>query len=222
MKKILLSLFAITLLSACNQQKQNIDEGTNTNELPEIMQFTIPETVSAVSNNWDITVNWEAVQLSWPKLQVWDTLMDVPLDDKADYFDQVETASINDYSWYRLIETVPSLDTPVCTMQTKQLEFAAWEFPEISFIIISNDTPFALQRFCSANSIDNLKVFSDARTREFGRQNWLLLEQYGLLTRSIMIINENNEIEYIEYANEVTEQLDLLNALAKLKQLTNQ
>jgi thiol peroxidase len=52
-------------------------------------------------------------------------------------------------------------------MQTKQLEFAAQEFTDITFLIISNDTPFALQRFCSANGIDNLQVFSDARTREF-------------------------------------------------------
>jgi len=102
-------------------------------------------------------------------------------------------------------------------MQTKQLEFAAKEFEDITFIVVSNDTPFALQRFCSANGIDNLQVMSDARTREFGKQNGLYLEDYALLTRSIMIINSENIIEYIEYANEVTSELDLMNALAYLK-----
>lgn len=104
-------------------------------------------------------------------------------------------------------------------MQTKQLEFAAKEFSDVTFIVISNDTPFALQRFCSANGIDNLKVFSDARTREFGKQNKLFLSEYSLLTRSIMIVDENNTIKYIEYANEVTSELDLMNALAFLKNI---
>ncbi|MDA9129060.1 peroxiredoxin [Candidatus Gracilibacteria bacterium] len=185
------------------------------------MSFTIPEEIVIIDNSGDITVNGEAVTLSGEKLEVGDVITDVPLDKRADFFDQVELGSIDDFSGYRLIETVPSLDTPVCTMQTKQLEFAAGEFPDITFIIVSNDTPFALQRFCSANGIDNLQVMSDARTREFGIENSLYLEDYGLLTRSIMIINPDNEIEYIEYANEVTSELDLMNALAYLKSVTN-
>lgn len=138
---------------------------------------------------------------------------------RADYFDEVETTSLSDFSGYKLIETVPSLDTPVCTMQTKQLEFATSQFPEVEFIVVSNDTPFALQRFCNANGIDNLTVLSDARTREFGIKNSLYLPDYALLTRSIMIVDENNVIQYIEYANEVTSELDLMNALAFLKSL---
>jgi len=72
----------------------------------------------------------------------------------------------------------------------------------------------------NANGIDNLTVVSDARTREFGTQNSLLLTDYSLLTRSIMIVDENNVIKYIEYANEVTSELDLMNALAYLKSIT--
>ena len=146
--------------------------------------------------------------------------MDVELDMRADYFDQVDTTLLSDYPGYKLIETVPSLDTPVCTMQTKQLEFASSEFEDVTFIVISNDTPFALQRFCHANGIDNMKVFSDARTREFGTQNSLFMSEYGLLTRSIMIVDADNVIQYIEYANEVTSELDLMNALAFLKNVT--
>lgn len=183
------------------------------------MIFEIPENYVEVDNSGPITVNGNVVSLSWEKLKVWDTLKSAILDEKADYFDQVGTGAIEDFTGYKLIETVPSLDTPVCTMQTKQLEFAAKQFWDINFIVISNDTPFALQRFCSANSIENLQVFSDARTREFSTQNGLLLEDYGLLTRSIMIIDENNIIQYIEYANEVTSELDLMNALAFLQNI---
>jgi len=181
------------------------------------MSFEIPNSYNEISNSWAITVNGEEVTLSWEKLKVGDTLQDSILDMRADYFDQVTTTSLSEYSGYKLIETVPSLDTPVCTMQTKQLEFATGEFPDIEFIVISNDTPFALQRFCNANGIDNLTVLSDARTREFWVKNSLFLPDYSLLTRSIMIVNEDNKIEYIEYANEVTSELDLMNALAFLK-----
>ncbi len=210
MKKNILWVLSIVLLWGCS----TVDTSENSS-----MLFEIPDSYTQISNSWAITVNGEPTSLSGEKLQVWDKLTDVSLDMKADYFDQVETTLLADYPWYKLIETVPSLDTPVCTMQTKQLEFAAGEFKNITFIVISNDTPFALQRFCSANGINNLKVFSDARTRQFWTENSLLLTQYWLLTRSIMIVDENNVIQYIEYASEVTSELDLMNALAYLKSI---
>ena len=207
MKKILILVCTTMILISC---------GNNT-QLPEYKTFEIPESYTQVDNTWAITVWWNEISLSGEKLKVWDKISDVTLDMKADYFDQVWTGSLSQFAWYKLIETVPSLDTPVCTKQTKQLEFAAGEFKDVTFIVISNDTPFALQRFCSANGIDNLKVFSDARTREFWLQNWLLMTDYNLLTRAIMIVNNENVIEYIEYASEVTSELDLMNALAYLK-----
>lgn len=212
MKKIsLILLLALITLTACNRSDSHTGD---------MLSFDIPTDFTQVSNSGAITVNGDEVNLSWDKLQVGDTLTDTVLDMRADYFDQVETTSLSDFPGLKLIETVPSLDTPVCTMQTKQLEFATTEFPEIDFIVISNDTPFALQRFCNANGIDNLTVVSDARTREFWTQNSLLLTDYSLLTRSIMIVDENNVIQYIEYANEVTSELDLMNALAFLKSIT--
>lgn len=209
MSKILVVFVTFILLTSCSFVKEP--------ELPVSMGFNIPETYSEIDNRNAITVNGVEVKLAWDKLEIWDILKDVTLDNKADFFDKVSTWSLSDFKWYKLIQTVPSLDTPVCTMQTKQLEFAAWEFENVTFIVVSNDTPFALQRFCSANSINNLKVFSDARTREFWKQNGFLLEDYSLLTRSVMIVDENNIIQYIEYADEVTSELDLMNALAFLK-----
>ena len=191
MKKVLITLILAIAFTSCGAEKSN--EVNVEDTIPLGMEFTIPETVSEVSNSWAITVNGEAVKISGERLEVWDVLTDVTLDNKADFFDQVWTASINDYKWYKLIETVPSLDTPVCTKQTKQLEFAAKEFPNVDFLVISNDTPFALQRFCAANSINNLQVFSDARTREFWAKNGLLLEDYSLLTRAIMVVDAAND-----------------------------
>ncbi len=181
--------------------------------------LNIPETYVTHETPDTLTVKGENVILQWELLRVWDVLQDVSLDMRADYFDEVESTLLSDSPWVKLIQTVPSLDTPVCTFQTKQLEAAAKRFTDTQFITISNDTPFALQRFCSANSIDNLVTLSDARTREFWEKNNFLLPEYGLLTRSIMIVDENLEILYIEYAQEVTSELNLENALSFLQKL---
>lgn len=181
--------------------------------------LSIPETFSPALETPDITVNGEKVALEGERLIVGSTLQDAELDMKAPYFDVVTQTKISDFSGYKVIETVPSLDTPVCTFQTKQLEAATKMFPDIEFLIVSNDTPFALERFCSANGIANLTVMSDARTREFGKKNGLYLPQYALLTRSIMIVDENLKVVYVDYAEEVTKELNLENALAYLKSL---
>lgn len=183
------------------------------------MALSIPETHTPAVETPDITVNGQKVDLSGERLKMGDTLKDLELDMKAPYFDVVTKTQVSKFKGYKLIETVPSLDTPVCTFQTKQLEAATKLFPDIEFLIVSNDTPFALERFCSANGIDNLTVLSDARTREFGKQNGLYLPAYGLLTRSIMIVDENMKIVYIDYAEEVTKELNLENALAYLQSL---
>lgn len=202
-------LFTIILSSCFNQ-----------NEDFEWFLLEIPETYNEAIETPDITVKWVKVELEGDRLQIWDLLTDVLLDKKADFFDEVDTTKIWDYTWYRIIQSVPSLDTPVCTLQTKQLEAAAKLFPDVTFFIVSTDTPFALQRFCSANSINNLVVLSDARTREFWKENGLFLPEFWILSRAVFIINNKNEIVYVDYAEEVTDQLDLLNALAFLKSLT--
>lgn len=204
-------LLSVILISSCSWW----DIKTSENEIV----LNIPEThIIPEVPEW-LTVKGENIVLQWELLQVWDTLQDVFLDMRADYFDEVEATLLSDYPWMKLIQTVPSLDTPVCTFQTKQLEAAAKRFSDSQFITVSNDTPFALQRFCSANGIDNLLTLSDARTREFWEKNNFLLPQYGLLARSIMIVDENLEILYIEYADEVTSELNLENALSFLQSM---
>lgn len=208
MKHLIFLLFSLLLLSSCTLGKE---------KSAEVFSLDIPDSFSWAFESEPITVQGKPVTLAGTRLKVGDTLKDIVLDTKAPYFDTVGTGSVSQYSGYRVIETVPSLDTPVCTMQTKQLESAAKMFSDVTFVIVSHDTPFALERFCAANAIKNLVVYSDARTREFGKQNGLFLPQYWLLTRSIIIIDADMKVVYVDYAEEVTDELDLVNALAYLK-----
>lgn len=204
-------VFSALSLVSCEKSSENISPDTE-----KVSFLTIPDSYTGAVETAPITVDGQEITLVSNRLTLGDTLKDIPLDHKADYFNEVNTGSISQYAGYKVIETVPSLDTPVCTMQTKQLEEAAEKFPEIPFFVISNDTPFALQRFCAANGIENVHVLSDARTRDFGTQNGLFMPEFGLLARSIMIVNDKLEIVYIDYAEEVTDELDLGNALAFL------
>ncbi|MCH8518540.1 thiol peroxidase [Candidatus Gracilibacteria bacterium] len=205
------TMFFLIVFASCSS-------GISENQEEQIV-LNIPDNYTVFEVPDSITVQGGGVNLAGELLMVGDVLEDVILDKRADYFDEVDSTRLSDYAGIKLIQTVPSLDTPVCTLQTKQLEAAAEKFSDTQFITISNDTPFALQRFCSANKIDNLVTLSDARTREFGQENSFLLPEYGLLTRAIMIVDESLEILYIEYAEEVTHELNLENALAFLQSL---
>lgn len=189
-----------------------------------VVEFTIPDTHKPSTDLWYVTVGGQQTPLAGSgQLQVGDTLTLSTLYGTSPYFDEEHPVSIDSFTGqYMVIETVPSLDTPVCTLQTKQLEFAAKKFPQTQFLVLSNDTPFALKRFCLENSIDNLQTLSDARTSDFARANKLLMTDYNLFARTIMVVDQNQQVLYIDYADEVTDQVDILNALAFLESLINQ
>ncbi|NCQ82560.1 hypothetical protein GW750_07390 [bacterium] len=84
---------------------------------------------------------------------------------------------------------------------------------------MSHDTPFALKRFSTDNKIYNAKPLSDSRRKEFALSNGLYMNEYNLMARAIIIVDDNLEVLYVDYADEVTDAVDLLNAFAFLKEL---
>lgn len=165
-----------------------------------------------------ITVNdiWVSID---NRIQVWSTIIDIPLDQPTWTFDTIEELQLSGLEWYTMIYSLPSLDTPVCTKQTKQIEFAGKEFEDSNFVTISHDMPFALERFCGDNNISNVLTLSDGRTKKFAQENWLYMNEFDLMTRAIVIIDDAMEVLYVDYADEVTQDVDLLNAFAFLKTL---
>jgi len=120
-----------------------------------------------------------------------------------------------------LISVVPSLDTGVCSIQTKKFNKAVEKLPENTVLLtISNDLPFAQKRFCQQEKVDNISVLSDAVWRDFGMQYGLLIKDMGLLTRAIFLINAKQQVVYKELVenlsnhpnyDEALEQVALLN-----------
>jgi thiol peroxidase len=122
----------------------------------------------------------------------------------------------------RLFSVVPSLDTPVCSIQTRKFdkEIAALG-DKVACYTISLDLPFAQARFCgdSANPIKNVKTLSDAHDQSFGKNYGVLLEGLAvpLLTRSVFVVDKAGTVAYVEYVSEVTSEPNYEAALAALK-----
>ncbi|QOL24498.1 thiol peroxidase [Thalassotalea sp. LPB0316] len=120
-----------------------------------------------------------------------------------------------------LISVVPSLDTGVCSIQTKRFNEEVQNLPDdIVMLTISNDLPFAQKRFCKMENIDSVKVLSDAVWRDFGQKYGLLIKDMGLLTRAIFIVESNGTIAYKELVENISSHPDYDMALSTLKALS--
>ncbi|MDI6784103.1 MAG: thiol peroxidase [bacterium] len=117
----------------------------------------------------------------------------------------------------KLISVVPSLDTPVCELQTKRFNEEATKLSsDIEVLTISMDLPFAQHRFCESYKIDRVQVLSDHRDASFGLAYGVLIKELRLLARSIFIIDKQDTVRYIEIVKEITSHPDYEKALAEL------
>jgi thiol peroxidase len=120
----------------------------------------------------------------------------------------------------KIITSFPSLDTPVCDLQVKEFnKRAAGLSGETVVLGISKDLPFAQQRFCESFEIKNVRVFSDYQTSSFGINYGLLVKELNLLARSVLIVDQNDALRYIQIVEELTtppDYEDVLNNLAEI------
>jgi thiol peroxidase len=117
-----------------------------------------------------------------------------------------------------LISVVPSLDTGVCSIQTKRFNDEAATLPKnITTLTISNDLPFAQKRFCDTQGVDSMTVLSDSVWRDFGTKYGVLIKNMGLLTRAIFIINNQGKIVYKELVANISQQPNYDKALTQVR-----
>lgn len=118
----------------------------------------------------------------------------------------------------QVIVVVPSLDTPVCAAETRKFnEEAAKSNAEV--IVVSMDLPFAMGRFCTTEGIENLKVGSDFRNKDFANAYGVLIADgplAGVTCRAIFVTNANGEVTYKEICPEITEEPNYDAALAAI------
>ncbi len=118
------------------------------------------------------------------------------------------------------ISVVPSLDTPVCQIQTKKFnqELAALG-ERVNAVTVSLDLPFAMNRFCGAEGITNLKTASDYQDRSFGRNWGMLIDELKILARGVFVLDKDGKVTYAELVKEVASEPNYDAALKALKSL---
>ena len=134
---------------------------------------------------------------------------------------QFEPRSLNDYQGKAiLLSVVPSLDTGVCSIQTKHFnEKVASEFPQVAMLTVSTDLPFAQKRYCAAEGIDKLETLSDAVWRDFGEQYGLLIKDMGLLSRAVLVLDKDHKVIYKQLVSDLSKEPNYDHAIRALNSL---
>jgi thiol peroxidase len=118
----------------------------------------------------------------------------------------------------RLISVVPSIDTPVCDLQTRRFNQEAAKLPDsIAVLGVSMDLPFAQGRWCKLAATDKIKLASDYQDHAFGRAYGVFIKELKFLSRAIFVIGTDDKIRYVEYVREIARHPDYEKVLEFLK-----
>ena len=119
-----------------------------------------------------------------------------------------------------IISVFPSVDTSVCALQNKRFNKEASELHgDVEILSISVDLPFAQKRFCAAEGIERVHVYSDYMNLDFGMKYGFVIKELRLLSRGVVVIDKKGMIRYIEYVPEVTHEPDYNAAVKAVKEL---
>jgi len=119
-----------------------------------------------------------------------------------------------------IISSVPSLDTPVCDMETRRFNQEAGILGEdVAILTISMDLPFAQKRWCGAAGVDKVITLSDHREASFGNGYGVLIKELRLLARAVFVIDRKGVIRYVQLVRELTQEPDYEAVLRAVKEV---
>lgn len=162
------------------------------------------------------TFQGNPLTLIGPELKVGDAAPDFTL-----LANDLSPATLADYKGkVVVVAAVPSLDTPVCDMETRRFNSEAAALgDDVVILAVSMDLPFAQARWCGAAGVEAVKTLSDHKDASFGEGWGTLIKELRLLTRSVFVVGKDGKIAYVEYLPEITEEPDYDAALAVVKEL---
>ena len=170
----------------------------------------------AATRKGEVTMKGNPIDLVGPKLQAGDPAPDFTCVDT-----NLSPVSLKDTGGkLRLFNVVPSLDTPVCSIQTRKFSEEINALGDkVDAFTISLDLPFAMKRFCSDNNIANLVNLSDAHDQSFGEHYGVLITSLPikLLARAIFVVDARNKLTHVELVPEIATEPNYEGALTALK-----
>jgi len=119
-----------------------------------------------------------------------------------------------------ILSCVPSLDTKVCDIQTRSFNEKASQLgPDVAILTISMDLPFAQKRWCGAAGVERVKTLSDYKDAQFAKKYGVLIKELHLVSRTVIVLDKQQIIRYIQRVPELTTEPDYDAALNAAKAL---
>ena len=167
-------------------------------------------------NNSKVTFKGNPVTLMGKETKVNDKAVDFTVLNNS-----LQEVKLSDFDGkVKILSLFPSIDTGVCSKQNHTFNKEAANLSDnIVILAISNDLPFALNRFCGAEGIDKIITLSDHKTLDFSSKYGFLIEELRLIARGVIVIDKNNIVRYVEYVPEIGQEPDYNTALQKAKEL---
>lgn len=120
-----------------------------------------------------------------------------------------------------VISAIPSLDTPVCDLETQRFNHEASKLGnDIKILTISMDLPFAQKRWCGANNVEQVITLSDHKEASFGEAFGVLIKELRLLARAVFVLDEKRIIRDIIILDDVVKEPDYDKVIEAVKQLS--
>ena len=130
-------------------------------------------------------------------------------------------ATLNDYAGKRIVMNIfPSIDTPVCAITVHHFNDEASKLDNVVILCISADLPFAQQRYCAAEGLENVVPLSLFRSPAFGKDYGATIAEgplAGLMSRAVVIIDESGTVIHTQQVSEIADEPDYDAALTVLK-----
>jgi len=166
-----------------------------------------------------VTLKGNPVSLSGEQPQVGDQAPDFTL-----VANDLSKVSLGDTAGkIRIISVVPSIDTAVCSLETKRFNTELDKLPDsVVGYTVSIDTPFAQKRWCGAEGVEKMQLLSDYKGNKFGHAYGLYMEEpLGANARAIFIVDGDGKIAYTQLVPEIAQEPDYDEVLNKAKELAS-
>lgn len=120
----------------------------------------------------------------------------------------------------KILNIVPSLDTPTCATSTRKFNKEAGSLPNTVVLVVSADLPFASKRFCTTEGLQNVIPLSLMRTKAFAKDYGVLLQDgplEGVTARAVVVLDENDKVIHRQLVPEIAQEPDYDAALKAVK-----
>lgn len=182
-----------------------------------VAKLTNSEATAMKERKGVITLKGNPMTLVGPELKAGDAAPDCTL--AANDLSPVALSSFR--GKVVVLAAVPSLDTPVCDLETRRFNQEAAKLGDgVKVVTISMDLPFAQKRWCGAAGATNVVTLSDYREAAFGAGYGVLIKELRLLARSVFVVDREGKIRYVEIVKEVASEPNYPAVLEAVKKLT--